>query len=100
MPMYASLVLALVAARLLIRWLAPRPPVRSADPPDYPVIAHLAGGRRRVTLAAVAAARVAGAIDVLPLGTAFRFRPGPGGLRRRGGGGQGLRAGTALAVGP
>jgi len=77
MPLYASLVLALVAARLLIRWLAPRPPVRSADPPDYPVIAHLAGGRRRVTLAAVAAARVAGAIDVLPLGTAFRFRPGP-----------------------
>ncbi|GIF62713.1 hypothetical protein Ais01nite_07480 [Asanoa ishikariensis] len=75
--MYALLALALLAARLLIRWLAPRHPVRSATPPDYPVIAHLVGGRRRVALAAIGAARVAGAIDVLPTGTGFRFDPGP-----------------------
>lgn len=76
MSMYAPLAAAFLVARLLIRFLGPRPPA-AGTAPDYPVIAHLVGGRRRVALAAIAAARVAGAIDVLRAGTGFRFRPGP-----------------------
>ncbi|GIF78104.1 TIGR04222 domain-containing membrane protein [Asanoa siamensis] len=72
---FASLAVTLAAVRLLIRWLAPAPGRRSVAPPDYPLIAHLTGGPRRVGLAALAAARVAGAVDALPGGTLFRYPP-------------------------
>ncbi|GAA1882244.1 TIGR04222 domain-containing membrane protein [Asanoa iriomotensis] len=78
MPPFLSLAVTLVVVRLLIRWLAPAPGRRSAAKPDYTLVAHLAGGRGRVALAALTAARVTGAIDMLPHGAVFRF---PGGSR-------------------